>query len=499
MKTFYVLFLFFAANHTFASSDFKDLLQSINSSTTANYTHQYQPSYRVQILNSQYTKFNDIAYLLNTRHGNPDNHLVEINTQTGDLFINKQTYNANQHNLDAIFSSKAFLSINKKNGDEILEVFSHQYQVRFNLLNDATISKRLESKSNTCQAMLDLKQTYQDDPKMSYYLNLYFPNTGFVKSADHLKVLMHEYKQKGIVFKLDEGSGTNNVFVASQPILEKLLTHSEPLNIISDRLTDIKDIAELNQAIEKKELIWQEYFDIDFNELNFLLFKNNEKLYKIGTVAFCLYHNNHSHGSYYTTANKKQIFSHIAPDAFDYFERIAHLLFERKIKLAFQSEPHVNLSAINLKIIGFDLLPIVENGKLIPKISEINPRMTGESHVIQGFFAQPKSTFSHGKIYLSLTTDNIPLDPEISAADFHEKFNRAFDEAFSEHSPEISVELTRLLIQQPFNAFETYISFYPLERAQQQEAVQRMQTFINALWQAFSLEPEKLSDERQIQ
>ncbi len=474
-----ILLCIFISFYTHSES-YINLLNSVNYVTNGYDSLHYPTNFNTIILDSNNSKFNKIVYLLNKR-----NKIIEIN-------LNENTISGNQSLIQTTGDLQYYLTGNKISGvnggwvDHAIHLIESRFNLPIKNLTHKDTSQLLESKSNTCQAMLTIRNKYQHDKKMLEYIDLFFPETGFINSLDDIETLMTSKKDKGFVIKYDRGDSTMNVLVLPPEKLQNYKTAEDILFAVANRYASITSMDEAFRALSDQTLIWQEYIETHDKEMGFLYYITKDNQLAFGGLSTDSMKDSYWKASHAAPKSHIALFNAIDDEAFSYFDTLINELINTKINLHAGYSNGLQDKNINLKIFGVDILPKQKGGKIIPVVSELNPRFTGNSYPVHSFLNyEASNTINDNQLFTWLISNDITLDEDMNAETIVSEILSAYEMTFdSEADP---FELGRLILGGGETYLKLFLSFPTLNKVKLDGYLKAMEQFSITLQERLTL------------
>ncbi|MCY4045715.1 MAG: hypothetical protein OXE99_11615, partial [Cellvibrionales bacterium] len=291
---------------------------------------EYQPAYQLQERNINTPKVNRLLGLMEETFGG-SKQVVYVDVEKR-IFTDSQGKRLRHVDILLLFNSKIIFGIDDEFTSQLYDVLTSGFHVS-NLKNFFSMSSYLidSSKFITCQAMMALKEKYKNNKRMTYYLNLFFPETGVVESLDDIYQLIVGYKNKGIVFKLDKGVCGEGVVVLTKDILAEIDENSLVGIAFEKVLGKAGSLHDLQTLIGHNKVIWQEYIDSPVNEIGLPLVLSNQGSYRIGGYGYYLTNADKSRlASIFSVVDQHWLFANISKESEEIFEKILTELIEKR-------------------------------------------------------------------------------------------------------------------------------------------------------------------------
>jgi hypothetical protein len=315
--------------------------------------------------------------------------------------------------------------------DEIVNLFNRQFNVTMSVINPKNKFEMLDSKSNTCAAMSKLKEKYTDDSKMQHYINLFFPETGFIHSLKDIDNLLKSKKNKGLVIKLDQGKVNMNVLVLPPDELQKFTSSEEVIVAIANRFRSFQTIKDVLKSMSNNKLIWQEFVDIQNEEMRALYYLTSDNRLAFGGYSTSVTENGYWKTIHSVPQGHKAIFDAIDNDAFQYFNRIVKELMDTHINLHSEFSNGLYDESINLRVFCVDILPNRVNNKIVPVISEVNPNFTGNHFAYHSFMEfQAQQAIDSKQLHSWLLSYPINIPQQLDAQEIVTTIKSVYSEHF---------------------------------------------------------------------
>lgn len=423
--THFIFFNFIFIYFSFSYSNHLELFNSINYITTANNFLNFQTNFKTVIIDSRNKKFKKMVYLLNKK-----SNVIEIDIKNQLIWNNKLPIKTKAE-MEKSLTGNQVSGFPNSLIDEAVNLLEHRFGVHMNIINNLKTYELLDSKTNTCKAMLKLKEKYADDTKMKHYLNLFFPDTGFIHSIEDIEDLLQTKKHTGLVIKLDRGILSANVLILPPSKLQQFTSARQVVMAIANRFHSLQSSEEVLQAMSNTEFIWQEYIDIQNNEMRALYYVTPNNQLEFEGYSSNLTENGYWKSFHFEPQAHKETFDAIDNDALAYFNRIVQELMDTKINLYREYSKGLYDEDINLKIFCVDILPKSDFNKVIPVISEINPNLTGHNFAYHSFLKrQSQETTDKNHFYTWLLSYPINTPQLLSAEDIVSEIKTVYSEHF---------------------------------------------------------------------
>ena len=390
--------------------------------------------------------------------------IIEFNPHNYLIKIDGEFYNPKKHNLHKIIECDYLEGFGSEDVEYIQKILYEHYDVHLDLIVDKESYLLVESKTNTAEAVNQLKEKYKFDAKMMYYLDLFLVNGGLINGVDELISLFNKNKDKGIVLKLAEGDGGSGVFIISVKDIQRVLELHAENNDQGVYLEPLKKYKRLYDEFALGMVIsWQEYIPPE-NVLveQCIQFFNNEKLLPAYTTSEIIDIPRYV-GSLYEAESIDSLFSELDSEAKDYYVKIVRELMSFKVNLDPRYKHGLKDEKLKLKSFDTSTMIVEMEGKKIPKLYEINARLCVNMLMIDE--QENGNEYSSGKDsgYLWLCLPYVYLTENMNAKTFVSLLNKTIN-TFRKQHPDYLIDFSRLICPLDMHAVKGYLAVRPVSK-----------------------------------